>query len=200
MAAVQAQFSKPAAEAGVHLELLSRDRFASDQALTAQLLESSGDTGYDDIVVVAASADAVAWSASLLANDGVMNVFAGLARGTRTLINLTDVARRGVRFTGTSGSSIDDLRAMRDLVESKQLPTNHSVVAIAGLEGVPDGLHAVADGRFAGKVVIYPNLSKPLPLTPVDELQAILPSVAARLDDNGQWTTAAEEELLRQML
>jgi hypothetical protein len=74
------------------------------------------------------------------------------------------------------------------------------VVAIAGLEGVPDGLHAVADGRFAGKVVIYPNLSKPLPLTPVDELQAILPSVAARLDDNGQWTTAAEEELLRQML
>ena len=200
MAAVHAQFSKPAAEAGVHLELLSRDRFTGDEALTATLAESSGGTGYDDIVVVAASADAVAWSAGLLADDGVMNVFAGLARGTKTLINLTDVAHRGVRFTGTSGSSIDDLRAMRDLVESKQLPTNHSVVAIAGLEGVPAGLHAVADGRFAGKVVIYPNLGKPLPLTPIDELGAILPTVAAQLDDNGQWTTEAEEELLRQML
>jgi hypothetical protein len=65
---------------------------------------------------------------------------------------------------------------MRDLVESKQLPTNRSVAAIAGLEGVAEGLAAVANGRFAGKVVIYPNLRQPLPLTPLADLATVLPS------------------------
>jgi hypothetical protein len=89
---------------------------------------------------------------------------------------------------------------MRDLVESRQLPTNHSVAAVAGLEGVRDGLHAVAEGRFAGKVVVYPNLSHPLPLTPLAELDKVLPSVAARLDADGLWTREAEDELLRLLL
>ncbi|MBK8046395.1 MAG: hypothetical protein IPK16_04230 [Anaerolineales bacterium] len=113
---------------------------------------------------------------------------------------MNDVAKRGIRYTGTSGSSIDDLRHMRDLVESHQLPTNRSVAAIAGLEGVDAGLHAVAEGRFAGKVVIYPNLNRPLPLTPLADLKQVLPAVYARLDKDGMWTKEAEEELLRQMV
>ena len=90
-----------------------------------------------------------------------------------------------MRFIGTSGSAIADLRRVRDLVQSRQLDTNRSVAAIAGMEGVADGLQAVADGRFAGKVVIYPNLGKPLPLTPLSELRAVLPNVATRLDRDG---------------
>lgn len=89
---------------------------------------------------------------------------------------------------------------MRDLVETKQLPTNRSVAAIAGLEGVSEGLRSVSEGRFAGKVVIYPNLSKPLPLTPLWELDKVLPDVAAKLDEDGMWTPEAEQELLREML
>jgi hypothetical protein len=68
------------------------------------------------------------------------------------------------------------------------------------MEGVAEGLKAVANGRFAGKVVIYPNLSKPLPLTPLWELDKVLPAVAAKLDEDGMWTPAAEQELLREML
>ncbi len=41
-----------------------------------------------------------------------MNIFAGLAIGTRAPFDLTAVVERGVRFTGTSGSSIADLRGM----------------------------------------------------------------------------------------
>ena len=136
----------------------------------------------------------------MVAAGGMVNVFAGLARGTQARIDLNLVAQNGVRYTGTSGSSIDDLRHMRDLVESSQLSTNSSVAAVAGLEGVADGLRAVAGGRFAGKVVIFPNLSQPLPLTSLADLAQSLPSVHAKLDEDGMWTKAAEDELLRVML
>jgi hypothetical protein len=97
-----------------------------------------------------------------------------------------------VRFTGTSGSSIEDICGVRDLTESGALAPNRSVAAIAGLDGVPDGLRAVEEGRFAGKVVIFPQLR--LPLTPLTELAATLPTVAAK-HDAGAWTAAAEREL-----
>ena len=89
---------------------------------------------------------------------------------------------------------------MLDLTESHALETNRSVAAVAGLEGVPEGLQEVAAGRFPGKVVIWPNLNKPLGLTTLEELETVLPSVYALLDENGEWTKEAEEEFLRQML
>ncbi|MEZ4612249.1 MAG: hypothetical protein R2838_18715 [Caldilineaceae bacterium] len=70
------------------------------------------------------------------------------------------------------------------------------MAAVAGLEGVPDGLRAVADGRFAGKVVIYPHI-KQLPLTPLEDLADVYPTVYAKLKDGQTWTNEAEEELLR---
>ncbi len=170
------------------------------EAHLAKLREETGGSGFDDIAVMAPSVPAIEAAMDLLADDGVMNVFAGLPRGTMAMFDINAIVQRGVRFTGTSGSSIEDLHRMLFLTESHALSTNRSVAAIAGLEGVPDGLRAVADGRFPGKVVIWPNLSKPLPLTTLEELKDVLPSVAAKLDENGNWTIEAEEELLELML
>ncbi|MFN3983376.1 MAG: alcohol dehydrogenase catalytic domain-containing protein, partial [Caldilinea sp.] len=200
MAPVRKMFEHQAAELGVEIAFLSRDDFADEATFLARKWAESNNQGYDDVVIMAPSTTAVQQASEVTADGAVINVFAGLARGTLVELDLNPVAQRGVRYTGTSGSSIEDLRHMRDLVESKQLPTNHSVAAIAGLEGVADGLHAVAEGRFAGKVVIYPNLSKPLPLTPLTELGKVLPEVAAKLDADGMWTREAEDELLREML
>lgn len=200
MVPVRKQFARHAAELGVEIVFLSRDEFASEEAFLQAKWRAADGQGYDDIAIMAPTIDAVQQATEVVADNAVINVFAGLARGTLCPLNLNLVAQRGVRFTGTSGSSIDDLRRMRDLVESHQLPTNHSVAAIASLEGVSDGLHAVAEGRFAGKVVIYPNLSRPLPLTPLTELDKVLPGVAARLDADGMWTREAEDELLRETL
>ncbi len=184
----------------VALACLSADQFAGDDAFAARLGEECGGDGYDDIVIVAPVTEALEQAVAAAGDDCVINIFAGVAPGAHANIDLDAVALRGVRFTGTSGSSIADLCRVRDLVESRQLDTNRSVAAIAGLEGVADGLHAVADGRFGGKVVIFPNLGKPLPLTPLSELGSVLPTVAARLDEDGNWTRAAEEELLKVML
>jgi threonine dehydrogenase-like Zn-dependent dehydrogenase len=200
MEPVRKQFARAAAEGGVEVVYLSQDQYASEADFFATKRRETGGRGYDDIVIMAPTVAAIEQASGMAADNGVVNVFAGLTRGTQAAIDMNAVAQRGVRYTGTSGSSIADLAHMRDLVESKQLPTNRSVAAVAGLEGVAEGLRSVAEGRFAGKVVIYPNLSKPLPLTPLEELSKVLPSVAARLDEDGMWTPEAEQELLAEML
>ena len=90
-----------------------------------------------------------------LAADGVITGF-GLIDG------------RHVRLIGSSGSTIEDLQRMLDLTESGRLVTNRSVAAIAGLDGAWDGMRALEEGRFPGKVLIYPHL-RSLGLTALDE-------------------------------
>lgn len=198
--AVKEKFAASAKNAGIKLVCYSQDSYAGEAELEADLRHENNGAGYDDIAVMAPSIPAIEMAMSHLADQGVMNVFAGVPRGTQAHFNMNDIVRRGVRFTGTSGSSIEDLAHMRDLTESKALSPNKSVAAVAGLEGVAEGLHAVADGRFPGKVVIFPNLSKPLPLTTLHELKQRLPSVYAKLDKDESWTVEAEAELLRLLL
>jgi threonine dehydrogenase-like Zn-dependent dehydrogenase len=200
MVAVRQKFAAPAKDAGIELVTYSQDSYAGEAELDADLRHETNGAGYDDIAVMAPSVPAIELAMNHLADKGVMNVFAGLPRGTHARFNANDIVKRGVRFTGTSGSSIEDLAHMRDLIENKQLATNKSVNAVAGLEGVADGLAAVAEGRFPGKVVIFPNLSQPLPLTPLPELQQRLPSVYAKLGEGESWSKEAEEELLRLLL
>ena len=198
MAVLEEKLTPAAKKHGVELVCLSRDQFESDEALLARLQAETGGKGFDDVVVIAASASAAEQGEVAMAEGCTVNVFAGLPRGTMAGFDLNLVVAKGVRYTGISGSSIDDLRHMLKLTESKQLETNRSVVAVAGLEGVPDGLQAVAKGTFPGKVVIYPMIS--MPLTTIDELKEKLPSVYAKLEADGSWTNAAEEELLQVML
>jgi D-arabinose 1-dehydrogenase-like Zn-dependent alcohol dehydrogenase len=168
-------------------------------ALAKRLRAVTSGHGFDDIAVMAPSVRAIESAFEQLADGGVINLFAGLPRGTMCEWEVGAIAHRGVRVVGTSGSSVAHLRRVRDRIESGELHPNRSVSAVAGLDAAPDALHAVAEGRFAGKVVIFPNLRGPLPLTTLSDLSTTLPEVARRLD-NGQWTPAAEQELLRALL
>lgn len=199
LGALGQKFGATAQEQGIDLVTLARDTFPNQAAMDAALTESTAGHGFDDIVVLAPATVAVEGAYQHLADNATMNIFAGLPRGTMCGFDVNLVTARGVRFTGTSGSSINDLRQMLGLTESHELATNRSVAAVAGLEGFPEGIRSVMDGRFAGKVVIYPNLAN-LPLTSLDKLGETLPNVAARLAPDGSWTNAAEEELLREML
>jgi D-arabinose 1-dehydrogenase-like Zn-dependent alcohol dehydrogenase len=155
--------------------------------------------GFDDIVVLAPVAPLIADAGKWLADGGVMNVFAGVGRGTLVSLDLSDAYLRGVRVIGHSASSIDDLRLMLHFAETGVLSPNRSVAAIGSLEAVKDGIAAVIDTVYPGKVVIYPHI-KPLPLTAVTDLDKVLPTVYAKLRDGKEWTNEAEAELLRVML
>ena len=53
------------------------------------------------------------------------------------------------------------------------------------------------DGRFPGKMVIYPQIPA-FPLTALADLRNAAPAVHALLDAGGLWSRAAEAEFLRQ--
>lgn len=155
--------------------------------------------GFDDVVVLAPIPAVISDSAKWLTKSGVMNVFAGVARGTTAEIDLNKVIFHDTRIIGHSASSIEDMITMLNEVESGGLSTNRSVAAIGSLEAVPDGLRALQDAEFPGKVVIYPNI-KPLPLTGLPDLKNVLPKVYAKLKKGFEWTKEAEQELLNEML
>ncbi len=157
------------------------------------------EAGFDDIIVLAPIPPVITDAANWLAPEGVMNIFAGVARGATALLNLSDVYLKDVRFFGHSASSIDDLRLMLHETESGELSPNRSVAAIGSLSAARKGLQSVQDQVYPGKVVIYPNIQE-FPLTAVPDLKDALPTVYAKLKNGREWTNEAEEEFLRIML
>jgi hypothetical protein len=155
--------------------------------------------GFDDIIVLAPVPPVIADAAGYLAPKGVMNVFAGVARGTMVNLDVSDVYLKDARHIGHSASTIDDLRLMLHQAESGTLSPNRAVAAIGSLAAVKDGLQAVKDATFPGKVVIFPHI-KEMPLTPLPELKEKMPTVYAKLKDGREWTVEAEREFLALML
>jgi D-arabinose 1-dehydrogenase-like Zn-dependent alcohol dehydrogenase len=155
--------------------------------------------GFDDIIVLAPIPAVMSDAATYLASKGVMNIFAGVARGTMAGIDLSDAYLKDARVIGHTASSIDDLRLMLHQAESGELSPNRSVAAVGSLSAARDGLQAVKDTSFPGKVVIFPNI-KEMPLTSLPELKDKLPTVYAKLKDGREWTVEAEAEFLRLML
>jgi threonine dehydrogenase-like Zn-dependent dehydrogenase len=155
--------------------------------------------GFDDIVVLAPVPAVISDAANHLAPFGVMNIFAGVARGTFAAIDLSNAYLKGARVIGHSASTIDDLRLTLWQAETGLLSPNRSVAAIGSLGAARDGLQAVLDTTFPGKVVIFPNIRE-MPLTALPELENVLPGVHALLKDGREWTVEAEDEFLRIML
>jgi len=154
---------------------------------------------FDDILSMVPSAELVAESIPHLAENGVYNIFAGVAKGVTADLDLGTILAKNQRLIGTSGSSIADLRHTLALVESDDLSTNASLAAIGGLGAFRDGLAAVKSGKFPGKTVIFPHIED-LPLLSIEELKTQMPNVYAKLQDGAFWTQEAEDELLREKL
>lgn len=165
----------------------------------AAQLETFRSPGFDDVIVLAPVPRLISDGAAFLAPEGVMNVFAGVGRGTFAEIDVSDVYLKGVRYIGHSGSMMDDIRITLQQAEAGILSPIRAVAAIGSLSAFRDGLRAVQDAVFPGKVVIFPHI-KEMPLTALPDLKDVLPTVYAKLRDGREWTPEAEEEFLRLML
>lgn len=192
---LQATFADDAREKGVEFICLNPTR---QEEYTAAM-KRFRDQGFNDIVVLAPVPAVISDAATYLAPRGVMNIFAGVARGTIAQFDLNDLYTKDVRYIGHSGLTTEDMRLALSWVESGKLSPDRMVAAIGSIEAAKDGWQAVQDARFSGKVVIY-NHIRELPLTPLTELREKMPTVYARLRNGREWTKEAEEEFLRLML
>ncbi len=157
------------------------------------------ETGFDDVVVLVPVPPVISDAASHAAEYGVVNVFAGIAKGNPVQLDLSDVYLKQVRMIGHSGSEMVDMHVTLQMAADNELSRNRSVAAIGSLSAAREGLMALKNTVYPGKVVIYPNI-KEFPLTGLPELKDALPTVYARLKDGREWTNEAEEEFLRLML
>ncbi len=192
---VKDRFGKTAEERGIQLVTLNPKEMGTE-AFNAELTRLSEGTGFTDILSMVPVAALIEHAADYLADGAWFNIFAGVARGTMANLDVNAIIQRRVRYLGSSGSSLADMRETLARVESDELSTNASLAAIGGMEAAKVGLQAVKEGWFPGKTLIFP-LIHDLPLTPLAELQEKLPTVFAKLKDGQFWTQEAEEELLR---
>jgi L-sorbose 1-phosphate reductase len=161
----------------------------------ASIVEAENDGRLaDDVVVTAPTPKAVVGGSEALLPDGMLVLFAGVPVGTRASLDLTPVFQHGVQYTGTSGSRIADQQRVVDKTLSGLLSPGRALGAVGGIEAARDGLQAMVDGRFAGKIVIFPQL-RGLSLTSLEDLAAGDPAIAAALGPGPTWTRDAEAVL-----
>ena len=171
---------------------------AGQEGLSKAISNMTGGKGFDDIVVLAPVAALIQGAVDHLAEGGLMNIFAGVPRGTIATMDLSSTYTKGSRFVGSSGSRPIDMVDTLRYTESGELPTRNSLAAIGGIDAMADGLKAVKEAKFPGKTVIFPHLE--MPLTALTELEIVMPNVYAKLKDGKFWTQEAEEELLKDKL
>jgi D-arabinose 1-dehydrogenase-like Zn-dependent alcohol dehydrogenase len=154
--------------------------------------------GFDDIVVLAPVAALIGGAVPFLGKNGLMNIFAGVPIGTIADLDLTGVYEKQIRFVGSSGSKLSDMRDTLNAAESGGLSTGTALAGIGGIDASWDGMLAVKELKFTGKVVIYPQIH--LPLMSLEGLKEQLPNVYAKLTDGKFWNGEAEAELLKSTL
>jgi hypothetical protein len=125
-------------------------------------------------------------------SDGMLVFFAGVPNGTMAPMNLSAVYLDNAQYTGTSGLTIHDQQQVVDLANQGQLSPGSIVGAVGGMRAAKDGLQALVDGSYSGKVLIFPQIHD-LPLMGLHELKETLPDVAEKLGPGDTWNDEAEK-------
>ncbi len=182
-----------AERAGRRLVLINPE--ASDASVADHIDRLTAGAGADDVVVTVPVAEVMADAARLMGPDGMLVFFAGVANGTMGPLDMSRVYLGNAQYTGTSGSSIDDQALVLAKAVEGTLSPDLNLAAVGGIEAGRDGMQAVLEGRFAGKVVIFPQVSG-MPLLGLDELAEQHPHIGEALGERGQWTREAERRLI----
>ena len=185
------RFAPLATSRGKTLVVLESDNAAPVRKSLAELGFANG---ADDVVVCVAAPAVIEDAATLLRPDGMLVIFAGAKIGTMTRVDIAPVASSARQYTGTSGSSLDDQIGIVNRALKGQLSPGRSVAAVGGIESAAEGLTALKEGRYPGKIAIFPQLVG-LPLQSVDELVATFPSVDAAMGTAKIWNLEAEDAL-----
>ncbi|RYB95457.1 alcohol dehydrogenase [Nocardioides oleivorans] len=180
-------------------ELITFNSQTSEVSLHDFVMGLTDDRGADDVVVSVPIADVMAEADTLMRSDGMLVFFAGVPNGTLAPVNLSEVYLDNAQYTGTSGLTIHDQQQVVDLATRGELSPGSIVGAVGGMRAAKDGLQALVDGSYSGKVLIFPQIDD-LPLMGLDELEEKLPEVAAKLGPGNTWNGEVEKALFDSQL
>ena len=166
-----------------------------DPTSTEALLNAETDgQGADDVIVSVPVGPVMGDAATMMSPNGMLVLFAGVPNGTLAPLNMSNVYLHNAQYTGTSGSSIEDQVSVLAKATDGSLTPSRALAAIGGIEAGQDGVRALLEGDYAGKVMIFPQLSG-LELTGLDELIDRYPEIGEALGENDTWTPEAEQLL-----
>jgi threonine dehydrogenase-like Zn-dependent dehydrogenase len=181
-------------ERGIEFLALNPKSFESPEALNQVVREFAPD-GFDDVVMLVPVPAVLSSSVPFMGRDSLMNIFAGIPAGKETTLNIGDIVNNGARYVGSSGSRTYHLQHTLDLAQSGRLNTAPALAAIGGMRALWEGIEGVANARFPGKTVIFPNCEH-MPLTAVSDLADLVPGVEDTLDSNGYYSLETERALV----
>ncbi|HVR74367.1 MAG TPA: zinc-binding dehydrogenase [Planctomycetota bacterium] len=195
LAAVRRRFEERASKAGVELVTLD-----PTGAGFAERMKQIAPKGVAYVIACAPSPEVVGAAIKFMRRYGVLNLFAGIKRGTGPIF-LGDIHYDQITITGNSGSRLEDMEKMLRITERGDLDTNFSAGAVVGMKACADGVKAVADGKITNKTILYPQLPD-LPLTPIEDLPSRVKfsPETEREVRAGRWSKRAESELLEALL
>ena len=180
-----------AAERNIEFKLVNPNKISEDEL--HKLAKEFAPNGFSDIIILVPSAAVIDQAMPHLADGGLMNVFAGIPAGEASPIPVNRLINKGLRFTGSSGSTTQDMIDSLRLAAEHEFEPQSAMAAIAGFNAVKEGLTAVSQGKFPGKVVILPACVD-MPLMPLDK-EHLPAEVVATLDKYGQYTMETEKLL-----
>lgn len=162
------------------------------------VMDLTGGEGADDVVVSVPAAGLMAEAATMMNPDGMLVLFAGVPNGTLAPLDLSNVYLHNAQYTGTSGLTLSDQRQVMTRALAGSLSPDRVVAAIGGMNAALEGLEALIEGRYPGKIVIFPQMPN-LPLMGLDEVKEKMPEVGAKLGPGDTWTQEAEAALFDQV-
>ena len=166
-----------------------------------ELLALTDGKGYDDVFVYAPVPAVVELGNSLLGFDGCLNFFAGpLDKNFSANFNFYNVHYQQHHVAGTSGSNLEDIRDIVDMIGQKKIDPAVMITHIGGIDAAIDttvNLPTIP----GGKKLIYTHIN--MPLTAIDDFVKLGESderykVMANMVKNagGLWCAEAEKYLL----
>jgi NADPH:quinone reductase-like Zn-dependent oxidoreductase len=176
-------------------EIIFFNPVSAKRSLADLVQELTGGEGVDDVVVCVPVAKLMEEAGTIMKADAMLVAFAGIPNGTYGALDLGRVYLGNAQYTGTSGLTLNDQALVMERRVAGTLSPGRSVAAIGGLDMAAEAIQSVMDGKFPGKVVVFPQIPD-LPLMGLKELAEKLPDVAAKLGEDLMWTNEAEAALI----
>ncbi|MBN1498842.1 MAG: zinc-binding dehydrogenase [Spirochaetes bacterium] len=191
-------FSEKANKSGV--ELIFINPAEKDNSYN-EIMEFTGNRGFDDILVMVISSSVLEEAFKILAYNGCLNFFAGPTDNSfSATVNYYEIHYAEKHIIGTTGGNAEDMREALKMMEKSELLPESLITHIGGLDAVSDSTLNL-DKIPGGKKLIYTNIS--MPLTSLEDIQnsdsnsELLTNLKEFLNkNNGLWSTEAEKYLL----